>query len=111
MQEGAYTMIQSTKPPTLSYGLTDSPIGLAAWIIEKFHKWGDCDGNIENCFTKDELLTNIMICWTIKTTDSSVRLYYENSHSTPQIKPGEHVENPAALPSSNTFRIRSKRIC
>ena len=97
MQEGAYAMMQSTKPQTLSYGLNDSPIGLAAWIIEKFRTWSDCDGNIENRFTKDELLTNIMIYWATKTIGSSVRLYYENSHSKPQIIPGEHIETPAAL--------------
>ena len=97
MQDGAYAMIQSTKPQTLSYGLNDSPIGLAAWIIEKFYAWSDCDGNIENRFTKDELLTNIMIYWVTKTIGSSVRLYYENSKSTPLLKPWQHIETPAAL--------------
>ncbi len=97
MQEGAYAMIQSTKPQTLSYGLNDSPVGLAAWIIEKFRTWSDCSGNIENRFTKDELLTNIMIYWVTKTIGSSVRIYYENSNSKPPIKPGQHIETPAGL--------------
>src|SRR5690606_38343197 len=58
MSEGAYNMIQSTKPQSLSYGLNDSPVGLAAWIVEKFHAWCDHNGQIEKRFTKDELLTN-----------------------------------------------------
>jgi pimeloyl-ACP methyl ester carboxylesterase len=97
MHEGAYGLIQSTKPQTLSYGLNDSPTGLAAWIVEKFRSWSDCNGNIENRFTKDELLTSIMIYWVTKTIGSSVRLYYENNNSKPLIKPGEHIETPAGL--------------
>lgn len=75
--EGAYNMIQSTKPQTLAYGLNDSPVGLAAWIVEKFYTWSDCDGDIENCFTKDELLTNITIYWVTQTINSSFRRYNE----------------------------------
>jgi len=48
-------MIQGTKPQTLAYGLTDSPVGLAAWIVEKFRSWSDCGGEVERRFTKDEL--------------------------------------------------------
>ncbi|MDO7887120.1 epoxide hydrolase family protein [Hymenobacter cheonanensis] len=75
--EGAYNMIQSTRPQTLAYGLNDSPTGLAAWIIEKFYKWSDCHGNLESCFTKDELLTNITIYWATHTINSSFRRYHE----------------------------------
>ena len=77
MTEGAYNMIQSTKPQTLAYGLNDSPVGLAAWIVEKFHGWSDCHGDIESCFTKDELLTNITIYWVTQTINSSFRHYTE----------------------------------
>jgi pimeloyl-ACP methyl ester carboxylesterase len=75
--EGAYAMVQSTKPQTLAYGLNDSPVGLAAWIIEKFKSWSDCDGDIETCFTKDELLTNITIYWATQTINSAFHLYNE----------------------------------
>jgi pimeloyl-ACP methyl ester carboxylesterase len=54
--EGGYIHQQKTKPLTLAYGLNDSPLGLAAWIVEKYFGWGDCNGNIESRFTKDELL-------------------------------------------------------
>jgi len=77
MTEGAYNMIQSTKPQTLAYGLNDSPVGLAAWIVEKFHNWSDSHGDIESCFTKDELLTNITIYWVTQTINSSFRHYNE----------------------------------
>ena len=60
-EETGYQAIQGTKPQTLGFGLNDSPIGLAAWIVEKFRTWCDCDGNPETIFTKDELLTNITL--------------------------------------------------
>jgi microsomal epoxide hydrolase len=80
--EGAYFMIQATKPQTLGYSLNDSPVGLASWIVEKFYAWSDCNGNIENRFTKDELLTNIMIYWITETSSSSSRMDMENTRAT-----------------------------
>ncbi len=79
--EGAFNMIQSTKPQTLSYGLNDSPVGLAGWIIEKFNSWSDNAGDIENSFTKDELITNIMIYWVTQSINSSIRTYAENARA------------------------------
>jgi pimeloyl-ACP methyl ester carboxylesterase len=76
-EEMAYAMLQASKPQTLAYALNDSPVGLAAWIIEKFRKWSDCDGEVEKRFSKDELLTNITIYWATQTINSSMRLYYE----------------------------------
>ena len=76
--ERGYSQIQSTKPQTLGYALNDSPAGLAAWIVEKFRAWCDCDGDIEKKFTKDELLTNVMIYWATATATSSARIYYES---------------------------------
>ena len=72
---GAYAMIQGTRPRTPAPALNDSPVGLAAWIIEKFYEWSDCDGNIEARFTKDELLINIMLYWTTQTIESSFLPY------------------------------------
>ena len=79
--ERAYSEIQATKPQTLGYGLSDSPAGLAAWIIEKFRTWSDCDGHLESRFTKDELLTNVMLYWATGSITSSTRIYYETRHS------------------------------
>lgn len=77
-EETGYAWIQGTKPQTLAYALTDSPAGLAAWIVEKWRAWSDCNGNVESRFSKDELLTNIMIYWVTHTINSSMRLYYEH---------------------------------
>jgi pimeloyl-ACP methyl ester carboxylesterase len=76
--ELGYFQIQSTRPMTLGYGLNDSPAGLAAWIVEKFRAWSDSGGDVEKKFTKDELLTNVMIYWVTESGPSSVRLYFEN---------------------------------
>ena len=80
-QETGYQRIQGTKPQTLGYGLNDSPAGLAAWIVEKFRTWSDCDGDLEKIFSKDELLANITLYWVTETINSSVRLYYESMRS------------------------------
>ena len=82
MQHGAYAMIQGSSPQTLAYGLNDSPAGLAGWIVEKFRAWSDCDGEVERRFSKEELLTHIMIYWVTATVNSAARLYYENMHAT-----------------------------
>lgn len=96
MHEGAYAMLQATKPQTLAYGLNDSPAGLAAWIIEKFRAWSDCDGDVEKRFTKDELLTNLTIYWATETINSSFRVYYEGQDS-PLPNAGQRVELPTAM--------------
>lgn len=91
--ETGYSQIQGTKPQTLGYGLNDSPAGLAAWIVEKFRTWSDCEGDVESQFTKDELLTNIMIYWVTRSITSSTRVYYETRHSPVQGSRGR-VEVP-----------------
>jgi len=78
-KEGSYAHQHSSKPITLAYGLNDSPVGLCAWIIEKFNSWSDNKGNIENVFTKDELLANVSLYWLTQTIHSSIRMYNENS--------------------------------
>jgi len=75
--EGAYAMIQGTRPQTLADSLNDSPAGLAAWIIEKFQRWSDCNGDVESRFSKDELLTNVMIYWVTESIGSSFQPYYD----------------------------------
>jgi microsomal epoxide hydrolase len=76
--EFAYQQLQRTKPQSLAYGLTDSPAGLAAWIIEKFRSWSDCGGDIERSFSRDRLLDNVSLYWLTGTINSSMRLYYED---------------------------------
>ena len=81
--ERYYARLQMTKPQTLAHALNDSPIGLAAWIVEKFRAWSDCDGVVERRFSKDELLTNLMIYWVTGTAPASVRMYYDFAHEVP----------------------------
>ena len=76
-EEGAYAMIQATRPRTAAAGLHDSPTGLAAWIVEKFREWSDCGGDIERSYSKDELLTNIMLYWLTGTIESSFQPYHD----------------------------------
>ena len=91
--ENGYARIQGTKPQTLGYALNDSPAGQAAWIVEKFRAWCDCDGDPETIFTKDELLTNVMLYWVNETATSSARLYYESGRA-PTSRPMGRVEVP-----------------
>ena len=95
--EGGYSHEQGTKPQTLSYGLNDSPVGLAAWIVEKFRTWSDCGGDVERLFTRDELLTNIMIYWVTETINSSVRLYYESRQRPLSLSHTSYVHPPVAV--------------
>lgn len=95
MAEGTgYQAIQGTKPQTLGYGLHDSPVGLAAWISEKFHAWTHHEGDLERAISKDELLTNIMIYWTEGRITSSMRLYYESAHSANNMFEGGKIATP-----------------
>jgi len=93
--ETGYQQIQGTKPQTLGVALNDSPAGLAAWIVEKFRTWCDCDGNPDTVFTKDELLTNITLYWVTQTAASSARIYYETRHAPPATS-ARRVEVPTA---------------
>lgn len=109
-EEAGYQAIQGTRPQTLAYALTDSPAGLAAWIIEKFRAWSDCEGDVEKRFSKDRLLTNIMIYWVSGCIGSSMRLYYENRHQPWALGPGERIAVPtgyAAFPHELTRPPRS----
>jgi pimeloyl-ACP methyl ester carboxylesterase len=92
--ETGYQRIQGTKPQSLGYALNDSPVGLAAWIVEKFRGWSDCNGDVETRFTKDELLTNVMLYWVTQSITSSMRLYYETDLA--RTGQGPRVEVPTA---------------
>ena len=76
--DSGYSKQQATRPQTLGYGLTDSPAGQAAWILEKFYAWTDCNGHPENALSRDEMLDNIMLYWLNSAATSSARLYWES---------------------------------
>ncbi|MFZ1988586.1 MAG: epoxide hydrolase [Alphaproteobacteria bacterium] len=95
-EEGAYAHQQRTRPQTLAMGLNDSPIGLAAWIVEKWRTWSDCGGDIGARFSMDELLTNVSIYWFTETIGASMNMYYESAHAPAQRSNGK-IETPARL--------------
>jgi epoxide hydrolase len=94
--DSGYAKIQGTKPQTIGYLLDDSPAGLAAWIVEKFRTWSDCDGDVERRFSKDRMLTNIMLYWVTATGHSAGRLYYEATKAGRFGPQGARVEVPTA---------------
>lgn len=91
-EESGYSAQQRTRPQTLGYGLTDSPAGQAAWILEKFRAWSDCGGDALALFSPDELLDNIMLYWLPAAATSSARLYWESM-------PGAFVPEPVEVPT------------
>ena len=96
-EEGAYSSIQSTRPQTLAFGLADSPVGLASWIIEKFYVWSDCRGDLLDVFPMEMLIDNLMVYWVTATIGSSVRLYYESKRWPRPFKVGDRVKPPSAV--------------
>jgi pimeloyl-ACP methyl ester carboxylesterase len=81
--DGGYAAIQSTRPDTLAAALVDSPAGLAAWIVEKYRAWGDCDGDVESRFSKDTLLTISTLYWATATIGTSFRSYFDDEQTPP----------------------------
>src|SRR4029078_2613854 len=75
--EMGYNITQSTKPMSLGIAQADSPAGIAAWIVEKFRTWSDCEGDVERVFSKDTLLTNILLYWAANTIASAANVYFE----------------------------------
>jgi microsomal epoxide hydrolase len=100
-EETGYQWIQGTKPQTLSFGLSDSPAGLAAWIGEKFRTWSDCGGDVESAFSKDQLLANISLYWFTGAIGSSFWPYFARMHGPWPIPEGDTITVPtgyAAFP-------------
>jgi epoxide hydrolase len=95
-KEGAFNMIQSSKPQSLAYGTNDSPVGLAAWIMN-FMCSGATGEEVEKRISRDEVLTNIMIYWVTETIGSSFRWYYEGAHAAPSPNAGQRSQVPAGV--------------
>lgn len=91
--DSGYSTQQRTRPQTVGYSLVDSPSGLAAWILEKFWAWTDCDGHPENVLDRDELIDNLMLYWATETGASSARIYWESFGSIKR----EPVEIPTGV--------------
>lgn len=87
-EASAYMMMHMTRPQTIAIALSDTPMGYAAWVLEKFQAWADTKGNIESCFTKDQLITNLMIHLTNEAVTSMIWSY---SGAAKEIRRGDHV--------------------
>lgn len=94
--EGAYGAVHRTKPQTAAVGLTDSPAGLAAWIVEKLRGWSDCRGDVESTYTRDEILTLVTLYWLTGTIGSSMRMYVANAAIPPE-QHARRVEVPSGF--------------
>jgi microsomal epoxide hydrolase len=93
-EETGYIQIMGTKPQTLAYALSDSPVGLAAWILEKFHSWTDCHGDADAWLGRDVLATNIMLYWATGAIGSTFWPYYARLHGPWMVPAGERIEVP-----------------
>ena len=98
-EETGYQWIQGTKPQTLAYGLTDSPVGLLAWILEKFRAWTDCRGDVLDHIGRDTLLTNVTIYWVTGAINSSFWPYYWRRHERWPIPLGQRIDVPTGYAS------------
>jgi pimeloyl-ACP methyl ester carboxylesterase len=96
-ENGAYAHLQGTRPNTPAYALNDSPAGLAAWIVEKFGEWSDCEGDVYRCFTRDELLANVTLYWMTQTISSSFRMYQEGRKSPLRFNAEDFVHPPCGI--------------
>jgi microsomal epoxide hydrolase len=93
-EETGYQWIQGTRPQTLAFGLTDSPAGLAAWIVEKFRAWSDCDGDVERAIGRDRMLADISLYWFTGAIGSSFWPYYARLHGAAMLPAGETISVP-----------------
>ncbi|MFE2963572.1 epoxide hydrolase family protein [Streptomyces sp. NPDC059340] len=96
-EEAGYAELQGTRPQTLAYALTDSPVGQLAWITEKFRAWTDAKDRPEEAVDRDLMLTNVMLYWLTATAGSSARIYYERAHADYRGTPPEPSTAPTAL--------------
>ncbi|HEY1571205.1 MAG TPA: epoxide hydrolase [Pseudonocardiaceae bacterium] len=104
LQDGiGWQKIQSTRPQTLSYGLTDSPVGQLAWIVEKFKEWTDSDKVPEDAVARDHILTNVMVYWLTGTAGSSAQLYYESAHGDAEFAKTWGGPWPLVMPAAVAF--------
>jgi pimeloyl-ACP methyl ester carboxylesterase len=95
--EGGYKALQTTRPQTLGYALTDSPAGLAAWIVEKWRAWTDSGGDVEAVLSRDQLLTMLTIVWATRSITTSMRDYYDNRWHGVSLGPDDRVTVPTAV--------------
>jgi pimeloyl-ACP methyl ester carboxylesterase len=108
-EQDGYAALQVSRPHTLAYALTDSPVGQLAWIVEKFKEWTDSGDRPEDAVDRDQLLSNVMLYWLTGTAGSSARIYYERAHADYWGQPPAPSTTPTALadfPRENFIALR-----
>jgi len=108
-EEGGYNHIQETRPQTLAYGLHDSPVGLAAWILEKWRAWTDPGDDVERHFSRDLLLANVTVYWVTETANAANRSYYERAREPRRITARITVPTGVALSKEAVQRVPRER--
>jgi pimeloyl-ACP methyl ester carboxylesterase len=106
-----YAIVQSTRPQTLSYALTDSPVGQLAWIVEKFKEWTDPSADLpEDAIDRDQILTDVSVYWLTGTAGSAARIYFEEARAWGQVQPRSRVPTGVAVfPNDTTLRPLAER--
>ncbi len=107
--EGFHLFVQGTAPDALAVGLADSPAGLAAWLVDKYRRWSDCDGDVERRFSKDELCDLLTLYWATGTIGSSMRLYAAEARDRWRLGPDDRVTVPAAAADYPAEIVRPPR--
>jgi len=108
-EEGGYNHVQETRPQTLAYGLHDSPVGLAAWILEKWRAWTAPAGDVERHFSRDLLLANVTLYWVTGTANAANRSYYERARESRRIATRITVPTGVALSTEAVQRVPRER--
>ncbi len=109
VREGFHMLVHASAPDSLAAGLQDSPAGLAGWLVEKYRRWSDCDGDVERRFSKDELCDFLTLYWATGTIAPSLRLYWAEARDRWRLVPGERIEVPAAVADFPHEIVRAPR--
>jgi microsomal epoxide hydrolase len=109
-EEAGYAAIQGTRPQSLAFALTDSPAGLAAWIVEKFRAWSDCGGDVERAISRDRMLADISLYWFTGSINASFWPYYGRLHGAAILPPGATISVPTGYAEFPREMIRPPRV-
>jgi pimeloyl-ACP methyl ester carboxylesterase len=109
MRGGVHLLVQGYIPDAMSPGLADSPAGLAAWLVDKYRRWSDSDGDVERRFSKDDLCHFLTLYWATGTIASSLRLYGAEARGRWRLEPGERIVVPAGVADFPKELVRAPR--
>jgi microsomal epoxide hydrolase len=109
LREGFHLLAQGAAPDALAPGFSDSPAGLAAWLVDKYRRWSDCEGEVEQRFSKDDLCDFLTIYWATATIGSSMRIYAAEARDRWRLAAGERIVVPAAVADFPAELVRPPR--